>query len=164
MQPNLFLRDEERVERDYDVMKKEIIISSEEGLPQAAREFVAATGCADSRGSRIFAFTGSMGVGKTTFISAVCRALGVDEDAVSSPTFAIVNEYRTAGSAEAIYHFDCYRIEEDEEALDMGIEDYFDSGALCFIEWPDRIERFLPDDTVEVKIDVLEDGSRRVSF
>ena len=139
-------------------MTKEIIIESESALPRAAQEFIACIG-----DNKIFAFTGSMGAGKTTFISAICKSLGVEEDDISSPTFAIVNEYRSDTTGQLIYHFDCYRIEDDEEALDMGVEDYFESGSLCFIEWPDRIERFLPDDTVEVSIEETESGARKVT-
>ena len=139
-------------------MTKEIIIESESALPRAAQEFI---GCIGD--NKIFAFTGSMGAGKTTFISAICKSLGVEEDDISSPTFAIVNEYRSDSTGQLIYHFDCYRIEDDEEALDMGVEDYFESGSLCFIEWPDRIERFLPDDTVEVGIEETESGAREVT-
>ena len=139
-------------------MTKEIIIESESALPRAAQEFI---GCIGD--NKIFAFTGSMGAGKTTFISAICKSLGVEEDDISSPTFAIVNEYRSDSTGQLIYHFDCYRIEDDEEALDMGVEDYFESGSLCFIEWPDRIERFLPEDTVEVSIAETESGARKVT-
>lgn len=139
-------------------MTKEIIIESESALPRAAQEFI---GCIGD--NKIFAFTGSMGAGKTTFISAICKSLGVEEDDISSPTFAIVNEYRSDSTGQLIYHFDCYRIEDDEEALDMGVEDYFESGSLCFIEWPDRIERFLPEDTVEVSIEETESGARKVT-
>lgn len=101
-----------------------------------------------------------MGAGKTTFINALCRALGVEEDPTGSPTFSIINEYRSDTTAELIYHFDLYRIESLEQAFDIGVEDYLDSGALCLIEWPDRIDDILPDDTVRVKIDVLPDGGR----
>ena len=132
----------------------EIKINSLEELPRAAKEFIAKMG-----DNTVFAFTGAMGAGKTTFIAALCRELGVSDD-ISSPTFAIVNEYRSDTTAELIYHFDCYRLEKPEEAEDMGIEDYFYSGALCLIEWPDRIADFLPDDAVEVSIEELPDGSR----
>ena len=100
---------------------------------------------------------------KTTFISAVCRALGVREDAVSSPTFAIVNEYRAEGG-EPLYHFDFYRISKDEEAYDIGFFDYVDSGKLCLIEWPENIENLLPEETLRVSIKVLPDGSRSVEW
>ncbi len=115
-------------------------------LPAAAGKFIEEMG-----DNTIFTFIAPMGGGKTTFIAEVCRQLGVTDD-ISSPTFAIINEYRSDTTAELIYHFDCYRIEDDAEAEDMGIEDYFYSGALCFIEWPDRIANFIPEDAVEVKI------------
>lgn len=134
---------------------KEIIIRSTDALDEAAREFMAEMG-----DETVYTFTGEMGAGKTTFINALCRALGVEDDPTGSPTFAIVNEYRSDTTAELIYHFDLYRIENLEQAFDIGIEDYLDSGALCFIEWPDRIDDILPDDTVRVKIDVLPDGVR----
>lgn len=109
-------------------------------------------------GHQVIAFYAPMGAGKTTFISAVCRELGVEDD-ISSPTFSIVNEYE-GNDGELIYHFDCYRIDEEAEALDMGVEDYLSSGCLCLIEWPEIIERFLPDDTVRVSIAERSDGSR----
>ena len=105
---------------------------------------------------------GKMGAGKTTFTKAVCECLGV-EDVINSPTFAIVNEYRS-DSGELIYHFDFYRIKKLEEVYDMGYEDYFYSGALCFIEWPELVEELLPGNTVKVTIEENEDGSRTVSF
>ncbi|MCI9172313.1 tRNA (adenosine(37)-N6)-threonylcarbamoyltransferase complex ATPase subunit type 1 TsaE [uncultured Duncaniella sp.] len=139
-------------------MKKEIIIPSAEAVDQAAQEFLALMG-----DETVYAFTGEMGAGKTTFINALCRALGVEEDPTGSPTFAIINEYRSDTTAELIYHFDLYRIENLEQAFDIGVEDYLDSGALCLIEWPDRIDDILPDDTVRVNIEVLPDGSRRLT-
>ncbi len=129
-----------------------------EALPQAAYDFVAAM---DDR--TVFAFHGEMGAGKTTFIKALCVVLGV-EDEVNSPTFAIVNEYRSATTAELIYHFDCYRLKKVEEAMDLGFEDYMESSALCFIEWPDIVEELLPGDTVHVSITVGEDGSRTITW
>ena len=111
----------------------------------------------------VFAFYGKMGAGKTTFIKAVCEELGVT-DVINSPTFAIVNEYRSEEAGELIYHFDFYRIKKLEEVYDMGYEDYFYSGALCFIEWPELIEDVLPGDAVKVYIDELEDGSRKIHF
>jgi len=110
----------------------------------------------------VFAFRGEMGAGKTTFINALCRELGVESDQTGSPTFAIVNEYRSDTTAELIYHFDLYRLESLDEAFDLGIEDYFDSGAICLIEWPELISDIMPDDTVEVEIRELPDGSREL--
>ena len=138
---------------------KEIIIKSIDSIDEAAREFMAQMG-----DETVYAFTGEMGAGKTTFINALSRALGVEDDPTGSPTFAIVNEYRSDTTAELIYHFDLYRIENLEQAFDIGIEDYLDSGALCFIEWPDRIDDILPDDMVRVNIEVMPDGARRLTF
>ena len=135
----------------------EIKINNIEELPQAAHDFIANMG-----DNTVFAFYGEMGAGKTTFIKAVCDVLGV-EDEVNSPTFAIVNEYRSA-TAELIYHFDCMRIKEIEEALDFGFEDYMECGALCFIEWPEKVEELLPGDVVKVQINVAEDGSLTLIF
>ncbi|MBR5716455.1 MAG: tRNA (adenosine(37)-N6)-threonylcarbamoyltransferase complex ATPase subunit type 1 TsaE [Bacteroidales bacterium] len=135
-----------------------LIVPNLEALPQAAHDFVAAM---DDR--TVFAFHGEMGAGKTTFIKALCLVLGV-EDEVNSPTFAIVNEYRSATTAELIYHFDCYRLKKIEEALDLGFEDYMESSALCFIEWPEIVEELLPGDTVHVNITVGEDGSRTITW
>ena len=111
----------------------------------------------------VVSIVGASGAGKTTFTTAVCKALGVQEDAVSSPTFAIVNEYRT-GTGEPLYHFDFYRIERLEEALDIGLYDYLDSGALCLMEWPENIEELLPEETLKVSITVGQDGARTVSW
>lgn len=138
---------------------KEILIPSIEAIDDAAKEFVAQMG-----DETVYAFTGEMGAGKTTFINALSRALGVEEDPTGSPTFAIINEYRSDTTAELIYHFDLYRLENLEQAFDIGVEDYLDSGALCLIEWPDRIEDILPDDTVRVNIEVLDNGCRRLSI
>jgi len=131
-------------------------IQSLETIGQTAKEFVGLMG-----DNTVFAFYGEMGAGKTTFITAVCKALGV-EDNITSPTFAIVNEYR-AKTGELIYHFDFYRIDKVEEAFDFGYEDYFFSGSICFIEWPEKIEQLLPHDTVKVEIKENEDGSRTVT-
>lgn len=138
---------------------KKIIIPSLDSIDEAAHEFVAQMG-----DETVYAFYGEMGAGKTTFINALSRALGVEEDSTGSPTFSIVNEYRSDTTAELIYHFDLYRIESLDQAFDIGIEDYFDSGALCLLEWPERIDDILPDDTVRVNIKVNDDGSRELSF
>ncbi len=130
-------------------MKHEIRIKSIEGLPAAAREFAALMG-----DETVYAFHGEMGAGKTTFIRALVEQLGVDPEEANSPSFSIINEYRSTTTAELIYHFDLYRLESVDEALEIGVEDYFDSGALCLLEWPERIEALLPDDTVVVKITV----------
>ena len=135
-------------------MKKEILIRDLQDLDRAAREFLQAIG-----DDKLVAFYAPMGAGKTTFTTAICKALGVREDAVSSPTFAIVNEYRS-GTGEPIYHFDFYRITKLEEALDIGLYDYLDSGALCLMEWPENIEDLLPEETLRVSITPRPDGSR----
>lgn len=135
-----------------------IKIQSLDDIQQAARQFVEAMG-----DNTVFAFYGKMGAGKTTFIKAICQELGV-EDNITSPTFAIVNEYRSDLAGELIYHFDFYRIKKLEEVYDMGYEDYFYSGAVCFIEWPELIEELLPGNAVTVKIEELEDGSRQVTM
>lgn len=139
--------------------KHQIIIPDREALPAAAREFAALMG-----DYTIFAFNGEMGAGKTTFIMDLCRVLGVEEDLAGSPSFSLINEYRSDTTAELIYHFDLYRLESLEEALDIGVEDYFDSGAVCLIEWPDRIDDILPLDTVRVDLAVNPDGSRTMTL
>lgn len=126
-------------------------------LTAVARQFIDAIG-----GRSVFALYGEMGAGKTTFVKAVCEELGV-ADVINSPTFAIVNEYRSDKTGGHIYHFDFYRIKKLEEVYDMGYEDYFYSGALCFIEWPERIEEVLPDDAVKVSIVELENGTREIT-
>ena len=133
----------------------EIRIENLDNIRAAAREFIQHMGEA-----RVFAFYGKMGAGKTTFVKAICEELGV-EDVITSPTFAIINEYE---GEKTIYHFDFYRIKKLEEVYDMGYEDYFYSGALCFIEWPELIEEILPDDAVRVSIIEQQDGSRLVKF
>ena len=136
----------------------ELRIDNIDSIREAARQFVAATG-----ENTVYAFYGKMGAGKTTFIKAVCEELGV-EDVITSPTFAIVNEYRSDTTGELIYHFDFYRIKKIEEVYDMGYEDYFYSGALCFIEWPELIEELLPEEAVKVTIEENAEGSRIVRF
>lgn len=135
----------------------EIKINSLDGIADAARQFVDAMG-----ENKVFAMFGPMGVGKTTFIKAVCEVLGV-QDTITSPTFAIVNEYQT-DSGEQIFHFDFYRIRKVEEAYDMGYEDYIYSGAVCFLEWPELIEELLPDDAVRVTLTEEEDGTRTITI
>ena len=135
-----------------------IQINSLDSIRESAKAFLAAM---DDR--TVFAFHGQMGVGKTTFIKAICEELGV-EDVINSPTFAIINEYRSETTGELIYHFDFYRINKLSEAEDIGTEDYFYSGALCFIEWPEKIEDLLPGDVVEVTIKENPDGTRTVEI
>ena len=139
-------------------MRNIIHIPNLESIEDAAKEFLKRT-----EGSSVIAFYAPMGAGKTTFTSALCRALGVRNDAVSSPTFAIVNEYRSA-EGEPIYHFDFYRIDNIAEALDIGFYDYIDSGCLCLVEWPENIEQILPSDTLRVHITVQRDGSRTLEW
>ena len=139
-------------------MKHEIVIKDLGSIDQAAGEFLKETA-----GHNIIAFYAPMGAGKTTFTTALCNRLGVREDAVSSPTFSIVNEYRTSGG-DSIYHFDFYRITRVEEAFDIGLYDYLDSGSLCLIEWPENIEQILPEETLKVTITVLPDESRVISW
>lgn len=125
-------------------------------IREAAQQFIENIG-----NRRVFAFYGKMGAGKTTFVKAICEELGVS-DVITSPTFAIVNEYTY--SEGVIYHFDFYRIKKLEEVYDMGFEDYFYSGALCFIEWPELIEEVLPEDAVKVTIEENADGTRCVKL
>ena len=140
------------------MMKHEIAISSLADIDSAAEAFLSQIG-----ERRLVAFYAPMGAGKTTFSAAICRALGVEADAVGSPTFSIVNEYRTA-LGDALYHFDFYRLDSVAEALDIGFYDYVDSGCLCLMEWPENIEEALPPETLRVKICVRDDGSRTVSW
>ena len=135
-----------------------LTIPSLEHLRPTARTLLDLT-----EGRRVFAFYAPMGTGKTTFIKAVCEELGVS-DVINSPTFSIINEYHSDQTGELIYHFDCYRLNKIEDALNLGVEDYFDSGSLCFIEWPELLEPILPNDTVHVRIEELEDGKRRLTF
>ena len=126
-------------------------------IADAAKEFAAQIG-----NNKVFAFYGGMGVGKTTFIKAICEEMGVKET-ITSPTFAIVNEYQD-GNSDSIYHFDFYRINKLEEAYDFGYEDYFYSGNICFIEWPELVEPILPLDVVKVSITEADDGTRVLEF
>ena len=135
-----------------------ISIKSLDSIHEAAREFIKNMGT-----GHVFAFYGKMGAGKTTFIKAVCEELGVD-DVITSPTFAIVNDYTSSKYDSLIFHFDFYRIKKLEEVYDMGYEDYFYSGSLCFIEWPELIEDILPGDAVKVTVTQNEDGGRVVEF
>ena len=139
-------------------MKHEILIQNLEDLPRAAQAFLQEIG-----DRTLLAFYAPMGAGKTTFITAVCKELGVEEDAISSPPFAIVNEYRGNGG-RPIFHFDFYRIEKEAEALDIGLYDYLDSGQLCLMEWPQNIEALLPEESLKVQITILPDGSRRLEW
>lgn len=135
----------------------EIRINNIDDIACAARQFID-----NMPQGKVFAFYGKMGAGKTTFIKAICEELGV-KDVITSPTFAIVNEYEGDGNA-TIYHFDFYRIKKLDEVYDMGYEEYFFSGNPCFIEWPELIEDLLPEDVTKVTIEEAEDGSRLVTF
>ena len=134
----------------------EITIKSLDTIHEAAKEFVKEMG-----EGKVFVFYGKMGAGKTTFIKALCEVLGV-EDVITSPTFAIINEY-TDGKGDPIYHFDFYRIKKLEEVYDMGYEDYFYSGNLCLLEWPELIEDILPENVIKVTIEEQPDGTRKLS-
>lgn len=138
-------------------MKQEITIQGIEDIDRAAEEFLRKIG-----DRKLVAFFAPMGAGKTTFTTAICRALGVT-DPVGSPTFAIVNEYMRA-DGEPMYHFDFYRINKLSEAIDIGLEDYLYSGCLCIMEWPENIEELLPEYTLRVDILVNPDGSRTLSW
>lgn len=133
------------------------LIFNLENLPQVAKEFIESFG-----DDRIFLFEGEMGSGKTTFIAEVCRQLGADDD-FGSPTFSLVNEYADS-EGNPIYHFDLYRIDSPQEALDMGAEEYLNSGEICFVEWPDRLENLVPEDARYVSIEVNPDGSRTLIY
>ena len=136
----------------------EIKINSLADINEAAKQFIENMG-----DGKVFAFYGKMGAGKTTFIKAICEELGVD-DVITSPTFAIVNEYQSATTGDSIYHFDFYRIKKLEEVYDMGYEDYFYSDSLCFLEWPELIDDLLPEDATKVTIEATDDGGRVVKF
>ena len=140
---------------DYKVNNMEIKIKSLDNIREAAKAFLDGMGT-----GKVFAFYGKMGAGKTTFIKAICEELGVT-DVITSPTFALVNEY-TEADGSPIYHFDFYRIKKLDEVYDMGYEDYFYGGSLCFLEWPELIEEILPEDVTKVTITEEADGSRKV--
>ena len=131
----------------------EIRINSLDTIHEAAKEFIKGMG-----DGKVFAFYGKMGAGKTTFIKALCEVLGV-KDVITSPTFAIINEY-TDGNDNPIYHCDVDRIKKLEEVYDMGYEDYFYSGNLCLLEWPELVEDVLPENVIKVTIEEQPDGSR----
>jgi tRNA threonylcarbamoyladenosine biosynthesis protein TsaE len=134
-----------------------IKIKKPEELKEAAERLLKET-----EGRRIYALFGAMGAGKTTFVKAICEVLG-STDRVVSPTFTIVNEY-TAKEKDPVYHFDFYRINKITEVYDIGIDEYFDSGNFCFMEWPELIEEILPPETVRVNINVMPDDSREITF
>jgi len=140
-----------------DGEKFQLIIPDLESIEEAARQTI-------NRfpGYRVFAFHGSMGAGKTTFIKALCRVLGVTEN-VSSPTFALVNEYLSS-AGNPVYHFDFYRINSPQEAIDIGCGEYFTSGHYCFIEWPEKILNLLPLNHLPVFVRVLADDHRLITF
>jgi tRNA threonylcarbamoyladenosine biosynthesis protein TsaE len=132
-----------------------IELKSLEHIDRVAIEFINLMGS-----NKVFAFYGEMGAGKTTFIKAVCKAMGVTDN-ITSPTFALVNEY-ACENGEPIYHFDCYRLKNIAEAYDIGLEEYLWSGRFCFIEWPEKIKELLPPHCVDVQIKTLSDNSRRI--
>ncbi len=123
----------------------------------AARQFLAAVG-----NSKVFAFNGQMGAGKTTFIHAVCETLGVEE-AIGSPTFSIINHYRAA-NGETIYHIDLYRVKDEEEAIQAGVEDCLYSGNFCFVEWPGKASSIFPEETIQVNITAVENETRKLTI
>jgi len=139
------------------IKKTELEIQSLETINKTAQEFIELIG-----ENTVFAFNGKMGAGKTTFIKAVCEMLGVKET-VNSPTFSIVNEYEGA-NGRIIFHFDCYRINKVQEALDFGAEEYLYSGNLCFIEWSENIAPILPESIVNVNIEETENGKRKITI
>ncbi len=126
-----------------------------DNLGAAAAEFLEAVG-----DNRLIAFYGNLGAGKTTFIKELCSRLGV-EDNVCSPTFTIVNEYRAA-DGDSVFHFDFYRIDSLREAEDLGLEEYFYSGCFCFMEWPEKVAELLPEEVVEVRIEPVDEVTRRI--
>jgi tRNA threonylcarbamoyladenosine biosynthesis protein TsaE len=138
-------------------MTHQIHIPNTQSLPQAAAAFLQTIGNA-----KLLAFYGAMGVGKTTFVKALCETMGV-QDVVNSPTFAIVNEY-TDAQGEAVYHFDFYRIKKQAELFDLGFDNYLDSGCFCLMEWPELVEELLPDETLRIHLVEQADGSRLLTF
>ena len=142
-------------------MGKTIYINSLNEIGTSAKEFIEYASSSPLQ-SNIFAFFGHMGAGKTTFIKAVCEAMGV-EDAINSPTFAIVNEYEDAES-NTIFHFDFYRIKSIAEVYNMGYEEYLYSNAYCFMEWPELVEELLPEECIRVEIEENEDSTRTVKI
>ena len=139
--------------------KEGLLLLNEHGEEVSALEILRAT-----EPHRVFAFDGQMGAGKTTFIKKLCEQMGT-LDIVNSPTFAIINVYDVKQPYQGeVYHFDCYRLKDIREAMDFGAEDYLYSGNYCFIEWPDIIEALLPEDTVWVKITVMENGDRKLEI
>lgn len=136
----------------------EFIVESPSGLSEVARAFIPLLS-----ERRIWALEGAMGAGKTTFVSEVCRQLEVEEEA-ASPTFSIINEYRSQKLGEPLYHFDFYRIDSEEEALDIGLDDYLESGYPCLMEWSEKVAGLLPDTTSTVRIEELPDGSRKFTI
>ena len=139
------------------IEKTELEIQSLGTIHKTAQEFIELIG-----ENTIFAFNGKMGAGKTTFIKAICEVMGVKET-VNSPTFSIVNEYESA-NGRIIFHFDCYRINKVQEALDFGAEEYLYSGNLCFIEWSENIAPILPESIVNVDIEETENGKRKITI
>lgn len=136
----------------------ELTIGALEEWEAAARKLLDFAG-----GRRVFAFYGEIGAGKTTFIQAICKCLGVEDD-VSSPTFALVNEYWSNTVSEPVYHIDLYRLHHLQEALEIGIEEYIDGNTYCFVEWPELIDALLPDEVVKVKISTLANSHRKLLF
>ena len=123
-------------------------------IPQVAQQII------EEASNKILLFYGDMGIGKTTLIKEIIKQLGVD-DTVSSPTFSLVNEY-LSDTGETIYHFDFYRIDNEEEALDIGIEEYFDGNFWCFIEWPEKVKNIVPLEAIKISLSLNEDGSRKL--
>lgn len=138
-------------------MKKEYTIHSIDIIAKVVKEF--AEDYLDK--SKVFAFDAPMGSGKTTFIKTICEYLKV-QDVINSPTFSIINEYYSEELRDIVYHFDCYRLYTLQDAINLGVEDYLDSGRYCFIEWPDVVDNVLPLDTVYIKIEEQQDGSRKL--